>query len=253
LILDLPESEEPPIWLFGKVTVLSSDAGTLIYSERVSESQAKTWQQRLEKAAKAVKKAELGAIAAEWNGKLVVEIPRNTTEYQRLVHLDPATSSAATECEGEAIRVVINPASLGVPDSDAEGLMVHEATHVAISSPCYRNGALWASEGLSEWVAANTNKETKENDESIAQTFLVRNGMPATLPTDSDFSGDRDAITAAYALSELAVRAAADNMGSEEAVQVIGQAAHDRGALDSETLRKLTDWYQAALEKLTDE
>jgi hypothetical protein len=253
LLFDLPDSDNPPVWLFGPVTVLSSDAGSLIYSERVSESQAKAWQKRLATAVKLVKKAKLGAVADDWNGQLVVEIPRDTREYQLLVGLDPAVSSAGTECKGSVVRIVVNPASLGVPDPEAEQLMVHEATHVAVSSPCLSNGALWASEGLSEWVVATTYEESEEHNKSAIQAHLLRNGMPATLPTDSDFTGDRDSVTAAYALSELVVSAAVEKMGRDEAIQTIGKAAHDRGALDAPTLRKLTEWYQAELEKLSGE
>ncbi|MDR1432664.1 MAG: hypothetical protein LBI99_11180 [Propionibacteriaceae bacterium] len=250
LIMDLLDAENPPIWIYGRITVSNTKVGTLIASERVSDAQAKIWVARMAAAVVAIKKVKMGDLNAAWNQKLVVELPRDTREYQRLVNMDPAISSAATECEEGAVRIVVNPASLDVPDQVGEALMLHEAVHASTSSPCLDTGALWASEGLAEWVTTTAYKSVATSNRSIAETFIARHGMPESLPTDASFAGDKDDVAAAYALSQLAVQVAVDELGEEEALVMIGKLSRDKDALDAEQLSELTAWYLAELKKL---
>jgi hypothetical protein len=251
LIMELFDAENPPIWIYGQITVNNSKIGTLIASERVSDDQAKVWVKRMASAVVAIQKVKMGDLNADWNQKLVVELPRDTHEYQRLVNMDPVISSAATECESGAIRIVINPASLEVPDQVGEALMLHEAVHASTSSPCRDTGALWASEGLAEWVTASQYKSTATSNQTIVETYLARHGVPASLPADAAFAGDKDAVAGAYALAQFAVQVAVDKLGEKEALVVVGKLARSKDGAPPETLADLTSWYQAALKKLT--
>ncbi|MDR1767879.1 MAG: hypothetical protein LBR32_05545 [Propionibacteriaceae bacterium] len=250
VIMDAMYTDDPPIWYFDDVSVDNSSTVSLIASETVSADQRQAWLKRAAKAVKTVKKAGLGMLAQDWNDRLVVEIPRNTRDFQLLVGIDPKLSGAATECEGGAIRVVVNPASLQLPDEQAEALIVHEAVHAATGSPCEDSGALWASEGLAESVTAKAFKSTRESNLATVTTYLAESGVPAALPVDADFTSAKEVIWAAYALSEVAVDAIFDNLGTEAALDLLAKLTRTPDKVDAATNAEVTGWYRKALEEI---
>lgn len=248
LILDRLASSSPPSWLFGRVTVTNVDEGTLIAAETVSESESKAWLKRLKDAVKVVKDAKLGSTVESWDGRLVVELPRTTSEYTELVDVDPTTSSAAAECESGAVHIVVNPASLSAPDPEGQALMAHEAVHAATASPCSKSGAWWATEGLAEWVAQEAYSSAAAQNEALVKNYVAHHGVPAALPADPA-AEDRDAIAAAYALSGVVVDVCVDEMGRKDALELVGKLAKGT-APDAEKLAEILGWYQAALQKI---
>ncbi|MCL1838794.1 MAG: hypothetical protein FWG47_05695 [Propionibacteriaceae bacterium] len=251
LIMDLLDSENPPIWVYGMISVNNTSAGTMIASERVSEAVANVWLKHMIAAILTVKKFDSSGLIAGWNQRLVVELPRETREYQRLVGMDPSISSAATECENGAVRIVINPAALDLPQPEGEALMLHEAVHFATGSPCHDGGELWASEGLAEWVTAKTYKQTAASNKAIVENYLSLNGIPETLPTAASFAGEKEQVIAAYALSEAVVAAAVKELGEAEALNLISKIAREKLSVDQKTYGDLYKWYAAALKKLS--
>lgn len=152
-------------------------------------------------------------LAKGWDGHLVVEVPGTGTDFASVLGASPsayATTAAVTRPEGSttraAVRVVVNPATTGDPDTELATTLTHETVHVATRSAA-SPAPLWAVEGLAEYVALEAHHD-QQADELRA---LGDDTAPKELPADDRFTAGSKDVTAAYAQAWLACRAVAEH------------------------------------------
>lgn len=209
----------------GNATVLAAD-GAATTSDWLAAGAA---------AHKAVQAANLGVLAAGWDGGLVIELPQNAAALGHLLAHSGVTAGASTgaftwvENTGSpnlpgAVRTVVNPSQAGL-SSDAQQLLItHEAVHVATANWTVAPGSLWVSEGLAESVAVagDASAASAESDLAHAQC------QPAGLASPSDdalAAGSAADQTKAYAVAQVLVSLIRSHQGASamSTIKALGQ------------------------------
>lgn len=153
-----------------------------------------------------------------WSRKVVIELPANDDETQRILEnpqtffdfaaiAHPLFTKPGDDADAEiaGARVVINPDGFQPGSAFTKTLLRHEITHVALFD---RTGPLspkWLVEGIAEYVG---NAESSLSVDRLAGSLVpvvARSGPPSVLPSDSDF-GLIDDAGSAYASSWLVCR-----------------------------------------------
>jgi len=136
----------------------------------------------------------------KWNGKVVVVLPTDDDELDRILE-NPTTfydfaavarplGTIPRGSEDERFagsRVVINPAGFDADSEFTTLLIRHEITHVALFR---RTGPLspkWLVEGVAEYVGNAGSRLPPEVLAARLSEQVAARGAPASLPTDSDF------------------------------------------------------------------
>lgn len=227
----------------------TTDAGTLLVG--AAESDARAWLDRVTRSVRAVEAADLGALVEGWDHRLTVELPADAEQYATSAGSDGAGAAAVTRCLAGKSRIVVNPAVRAQPAGYLDGLVRHEAVHVATDSACRTGGPSWLNEGLAEWVATRHDTDGAAANRAWVRWYLDQHGVPSRLPSDAEFAGsDSDGLLAGYALAELAVEVAIAHLGHSSAVAYFAdlRAGTDRGV----TTADLTTWYVAELARLAE-
>ena len=205
-----------PLWLVDRVHALQQGRVTVVAAERTS---ATLWARRADAATVAVARQLHGELAPgpgagrRWNGDLVVEVPADRADFERVLGVAAGSYSTIAavawpegpEAATAALRIVVNPDQADRLDEDgADVLLTHEATHVAtrsVSSPA----PTWLVEGFADYVAYAAFPATADLAAAPVRAE-VRRGGPAALPSDSAFAPDAGDLERSYAEAWLACR-----------------------------------------------
>ncbi|MFT4108067.1 hypothetical protein [Propionicimonas sp.] len=228
-----------PVWALAGVSVTTTTSGTLV-SAGLDASARKTWADRLERAAKVVRRSTVGE---DWSGGLVVVIPPGG-RFGTVSGASADDASAITTCSAGTPRIIVNPAVLAQSAEWLDSTLVHEAVHVATDSACVAAGASlgWAVEGLAESVAARSDSATAARNRALVVSFLTEHGLPDALPADPESLTD-------YALAQLAADQVRAHLGAH-ADDFWRRAIHDADSVTPAEIERITRWYRAALADL---
>ncbi|MDQ7992293.1 MAG: hypothetical protein REI45_06375 [Propionicimonas sp.] len=227
----------------------SDDAVTLLAPAALDTPARQVWTRRIRTAVDTLAQTDLGPLDDGWDGRLVVELPDTARAYARLAGEGAEAAAAVTRCPADGSRITVNPVVDAAEPAYLASLLLHEAVHVATGSSCSVGAPQWVEEGLAEWVAAEHSGESLAANQAWVEQYLELHGIPEVLPTDADFSGDPDTVSAAYGLARLAVAAAIDGLGHDAAMEFFGAAFDGRG--DDATTAAVTGWYRAELAGLS--
>ena len=208
------EPEQQPIWWLGPVTAQVDGPTTVIAG---AGQPLDRWTKLVGRAAADVRRRLPDPLAADWAGRVVVEVPAAARDFEAVLGQPPgryAAIAAVTQLTGEAarpaIRIVVNPrASQLVADDQLAELLRHEIVHVATRSP-QSPAPLWAVEGLAEWVALDPGAGRRSPGVAAVLSGVRRNGPPARLPVEADFAVGATELNQAYAEAWLACRYVVD-------------------------------------------
>lgn len=216
-VTDLLAEGPLPLWLRAPIRV-AERAGAVLVTPAGADAGAARWLDAAVAAVARLRRADLGAVAADWDGHLVVEVPAGLIDFSAMVG-DPSQDFSGTaavtrmDARDSGPRIVVNPrATADVTASAAADLLAHEGVHAATRSP-FLAAPLWAVEGLAEWVGASPTGDQAARNRALARAAVRRAGVPAGLPDDADFAGSGIAVEEAYALAQVAVEACLDRFG----------------------------------------
>lgn len=195
--------EQQPIWWLGPVTARVSGSTTVVAG---AGQPLDRWTKLVGRAAADAQRRLPTPVAADWDGRVVVEIPAAARDFESVLGQPPgryAAIAAVTQPTGNAARpatrVVVNPrASRLVNENQLAELLRHEIVHVATRSP-QSPAPSWAVEGLAEWVALDRDPGSRSPGVIAVLTDVRRNGPPAQLPGDADFAVGAARLNRAYA------------------------------------------------------
>jgi len=221
-----------PIWLVQPLQVLGDDQAAVLASTAATSGDTQGWVTAVQAAQQAVTDADLGDLAASWNGGLVVELPKDASGFAQLLGIsssaDYTSTGAVTRVEAPAdssqdpvAHVVVNPQTTGALTPDEQVLLLtHEGVHVATAGVPVAAGATWVSEGLAESVAVAGSPSTAANEQTLAKA-ACDDGL--TPPSDAAFGGT-DAVTqnSAYAVSQVLVGLIRSNLGADAGTAISG-------------------------------
>jgi len=227
LVTDLaPQSgAAAPIWLVQPLQVLGDDQAVVLASTTAASSDTQGWVSAAKAAQQAVAAADLGDLAASWNGNLVVELPQDASAFAQLLGIsssaDYASTGAVTSVEESAdssrepvAHIIVNPQTTATLTPDDQTLLLtHEAVHVATSGVPVAAGATWVSEGLAESVAVEGSPSTAASEQTLAKT-ACNGGL--TPPSDAAFGGtDAASQNTAYAVAQTLVGLIRSHLGGD--------------------------------------
>ncbi|MEA5054403.1 MAG: hypothetical protein VB093_13280 [Propionicimonas sp.] len=220
--------------------------GTLFVTPQIGSADRDAWSTRLDWAAESLEATDLGGLTDDWDGRLDVELTAAAAEFSALAGPDSADAAAVTRCLAGRGRIAVNPQVLILQSDYLDGLLLHEAVHAALASPCAAGAPLWVEEGLAEWVATEHSPLAEQADLAWAKQTLAADGVPQTLPPDAAFAGGQ--LLPAYALSRSAVAAAVEHGGTDWAMAFFGRAI--AGTATADEVARVTGWYRADLTRL---
>ena len=214
-----------PAWLVEPTDVVSVDGAVLLVGRGAPDLSAAA-----SAASSAARDAGMPLLTADPDAPLVLEVPASDSTYALVTGMPAARTQglgALTQREGEAPRIVVNPAGAGQwSPSQAALLLTHESVHWRLSglgAPV--GGNEWVSEGLAEWLGLPRDAgEAAASRARVVRACRDSGGAPA-LPADEQFAAtdDADALRDAYALSWAAVDELVDENGAEAAGALVEQ------------------------------
>ena len=215
--IDVPPDQPPepqPSWWLGPVQARTIGRATAVVGAGQS---ADHWAQAGDRAAHRVRRLLPAPAGAAWNGRVVVEIPATSRDFEAVLGATSGSHSgiaAVAQPEGPdgmaAIRVVVNPrASALLSTGELDRVLDHEITHVATRAAA-SPAPTWAEEGLAEWVSLRDRRGARSWGTDKLLTRVRAYGAPHALPDDAAFAADADDLDAVYAEAWLACRLIAD-------------------------------------------
>lgn len=226
-----------------------ASSGTLLVPAGFDPDARQDWLDRLDRTAAALSRASLASLVAGWDGDLLIELPPDRQWYARLAGPGSEQAAAVTRCLDGHGRITVNPV-VGDEDPDyLDTLVLHEGVHVATGSSCAGQADQWVEEGLAEWLACEPDPACLDASRQWVADYLARQGLPAGLPQDSEFTGSPDQVSAAYALARQAVASAVERLGEPASMALLD--SHYRGLADPDATRRLTAWYLADLQRFS--
>jgi len=220
-----------PIWLVQPLQVVGDAPATVLAATSAAQD-AEGWASAAKAARQAVAGADLGDLAASWDGSLVVELPQDASAFAQLMGLPSAADYTSTgavtwvermsdSSQGPVARIIVNPQTTATLTTEQRTLLLtHEGVHVATTAVPVADGATWVSEGMAESVAVTASPGTAADEQALAKAAC--DGV-LTPPSDAAFGGtDAAAQDTAYAVSQVLVGLLRSHLGSE-AVTAIDQ------------------------------
>ena len=218
LVGDLVADGPLPLWLRAPIRVTGRGGAVLVTPRDADPALRAGWLAAAASASDRLTRARLGAAAAPWDGRLVVERPAGLIDFAAMVTL-PGQALGGTaavtrmDARDSGPRIVVNPqATADLSATAASDLLAHEGVHVATRSP-WLTAPLWAVEGLAESVGASPGGEQALRNRELARSAVRRAGVPTQLPVDEAFGRSGVAVEEAYALAQVAVEACVDRFG----------------------------------------
>ena len=219
-----------PVWLTGRVEVIRT-ADTLVIdaagdAERVSG---------LAEAAIPV----VRRVLPQWRDRLVVEVPATMAGLDTALDADVGqydgvaavtTASDGTSGQGAPVHVFLNPEVFGsLGPVGAQVVMSHEATHVATVAAGSAM-PLWLLEGFADYVALRDVPLPDSATAAQITRHVRRQGVPDTLPGQTEFETTSNHLGAAYESAWLACEVLAES-GDEESLVRLYETVDDGAAL----------------------
>jgi hypothetical protein len=226
-----------PIWAIEDVEVTPAVHGSVVSSGLTSQQRVEA-ARLLNAAVAAVQKAGVVSPKARWAGSLVVEEPSTAPNFRTVTGMDADSTAGVTTCDDGTARIVMSPL---VGDDWFAETLVHEAVHVATDSPC-GNGAVWAAEGLAEWVTERTYPDVARANADLVRDYLRTNDLPDDIPDSVSSPTD-------YALAAVAVEQVFAHLGHDRAVDHL-DAFMRRGKVSDDDYTRIAKWYTAELARL---
>lgn len=235
---------QQPLWLTNPVEV--TERGSLTF---LAVGGVAAWLDEATAAAAYLSAQRFGVLSAGWDGRLVVEAPHTSAAFRALLAQPSETAAAVAFAEGGPdgpIRVVVNPAALGLPSGDKRATLIHEGVHVATSSP-RRAAPLWVTEGLAEATAILGDPLLMARRDRLARSAVAR-GVPRALPPDAAFAPDAAHVEEAYALASVAIEAMLQHQGRTDTLRDL--AAWSGVGTTQRRQSEVLSWYRAHLKQL---
>lgn len=188
-----------------------------------------------------------------WEQRLVVMVPRDAAELDRIVPDAGDLSQIAAVATAELVapstgyhpvgdRVLVNPTTFRLLSSlGRQVVLTHEVTHVASRAATGPQVPTWFVEGLADYVGYHDVQVPLGVAAEELQTDVRAGRLPTRLPTDGAFSGSRHDLAQTYEMSWLAVSLLARDYGQARMLQLYRDTGADpaAGALDRALRREL--------------
>ena len=191
-----------------------------------------------------------GVWGPDWTQKVVVLVPDDATELDRLLggstdltRIAAVATAELTDLDGGyrpvGNRVIVNPpnfAKLG--PLGRQVVLTHETAHVATRSASGPDMPTWLVEGLADYIGYLDVPVPVETAARETRAARAEGRLPTSLPADADFDGGNPRLPLAYEASWLAFRLLVETYGQEPALafyRAVG-ASRDAGpdaALDA--------------------
>ncbi len=218
--LQAAEEERAPIWLFERLVVRRSErtvaaATTTADTERIDH--------RLRQAVR-----DLQSVVPWWTGTLVAYAPRSTEQLEAILAATPGSydkiAAVTTTVDGSdrpasQVVIVVNARvfdRLGPIGSRV--VITHEATHAATGAAVVEM-PLWVAEGFADYVGVGAVEVPISVSARAVIRDVRRNGAPAALPDNEDFSAASGDLELAYEQAWLANRLIAKMYGERSLVR----------------------------------
>ena len=205
-----------PIWMTGPLTVSRTQQTLVLAADPASLDRY------AELAARAV--PVVGAVVADWDSRLVVEVPADQAALERALDAEPGfygqiaavTGSADGSVAADApVHVYVNPEVFdGLGPRGQEVVLDHETAHVAGDGPISR-APTWLVEGYADYVALRDSPLPLRVTAAQIRDRVQAEGPPASLPGPTDFDTRGPHLGAVYESAWLACRVLADRAGND--------------------------------------
>ncbi|MET0693939.1 MAG: hypothetical protein ABWY56_08405, partial [Propionibacteriaceae bacterium] len=205
------ERTAQPMWLIDRLGVQQSAHSTALVAATGGNA---SWVRRGDAAAAAVRSRLMDGLGADWNQRLVLEVPSSRSVFERVLGVTPgsyASIAAVAWPEGpdpatSAVRIVVNPELVDRLSAPALAiLLAHEATHVATRSAA-SPAPTWLVEGFADYVAFDSQPEAGSAAAKPLLAEIRRDGLPRALPTDAEFTPAAPELNLRYVEAWLACR-----------------------------------------------
>lgn len=213
------EGDRVPLWLLQGLAVHKSERTLALAPSRATAVALS----RLAETAVAT----VGRVLPRWQGALVVTEPSSRDLLDQTVGAGPGTTAllaaVTTTTDGSSGRgapehVLVNPEVFDELGPNAQQIVIsHEATHVATAgatSPMPQ----WLIEGFADYVALRDLDIPVQTSARQLLAEVRRDGAPARLPTDRDFTGGSADLGADYEAAWLAAKFIAERYGEQKLV-----------------------------------
>lgn len=234
-----------PLWLLGRVAVARTTRSLVVSAVPGTSGR---FSRLADRAVLDVRRVLPG-----WSGRLVVEVPRDQRQLDRVLDADAGTYDAiaavTSTADGSTSRsapehVFVNP---GVFDPlgprGSQIVMSHEATHVATRA-ALSTMPVWLVEGFADYVALARTDVPVTRLAGEALDRVRRTGPPDRLPTRGDFGPHSPRLGASYESAWLACRLIARRYGERRLVAFY--RASDRAGSTAAAFRSLLGTDQRA-------
>lgn len=231
-----------PFWLIERVDAQRVGRVTVVVADGSSKG---VWARRGNAAAGAVQRQLAAGLGADWSGDLVLEVPADRREFERVLGVRPGSYAqiaavawpAGPDAAPAAVRIVVNPdLASQLDESGLAVLLAHEVTHVATRSAA-SPAPMWLVEGFADYVAYASYPRTADVAAAVLLSKVRSQGTHLALPSDDRFSASDPELRLAYAQSWLACRFLAEEFSAERLSRFYGEV--DSGSAVEVALRSI--------------
>ncbi len=226
-----------PLWMLGPVRVARTADALVVTGRAGPEPYARL-------ADRAV--ADVRRVVPDWRGRLVVEVPRDEQDLDRVLGASPgdyreiaavtSTADGSTSTQSPS-HIFVNPDVLDpLGPHGSQIVMSHEATHVATGA-ALSTMPRWLVEGFADYVALDHAGLPVDVAAREVLAGVRRTGPPAHLPGPADFAATNPRLGASYESAWLAVRLLGDRYGERRLLRFYRAA--DRAAAVERPLRSV--------------
>lgn len=212
--------QRSPLWLTGPVQVAGQGVVSILNAGTGATSRY------LRLAQQAVR--EVRAVLPRWDGRLVIEVPRDKEALDATLAAEPdtyaniaavTTTADGTLVPGAPVHVYLNPRVFAtLKHRGAQVVISHEATHVATQAS-FASMPLWLLEGFADQVALRAADVPVQQAARQVIARMRKEGLPTGLPTPADLEPTAEGLGATYEEAWLACRFLADTWGEHAMVR----------------------------------
>jgi len=242
---DADRRQAVPLWVLGRVSVARAPRALVVSAVPGASGRFAPLADR------AV--LDVRRVLRRWPGRVVVEVPRDQRQLDRVLGAPAGTYAAIAAVTGTAdgsthrdapAHVFVNPRvfdPLGPRGSQV--VMTHETTHVAMRA-ALSPMPVWLLEGFADYVALAHADLPVSRVASQTLSRVRRTGPPERLPTRRDFGPHSPQLGASYESAWLACRLVAQRYGERRLVAFY--RASDRAGATAEAFRSVLGTDQQA-------
>ncbi len=222
LIIDMQaaKGERAPIWLFDRLAVRRSER-TLAAASSTADAQHIS--HRLQQAVRDVE-----SVLPAWEGSLLAYSPGSTEQLEEVLAAAPGSydniAAVTTTMDGSArptsqVMIVIHDKVFNrLGPIGSRVVITHESTHAATDAAVVKM-PLWVAEGFADYVGVGAVEVPIAVSARAVTRDVRRNGVPAHLPANEDFSAASVDLELAYEQAWLANRLIARRYGERSLVR----------------------------------